>query len=455
MNRILILLLAFGWLTFSAEAQEKQVIDKVVAVVGSELVLLSDIEDQYNYMAQQQGAALPDDFRCNIVDNLLANALLLNQAKLDSVFITDEEVELQLSARFDQILNLMNNDPAQFEAYYGQTIPNMREKMRGDLRNQILVERMRESIISSVTVTPAEVKSFFALVPTDSLPYFNSEVELAEIVVKPEVNQVEKDKARARMVELRKRIVEGGEDFGELAKIFSDDLGSGRAGGDLGTAKRGAYVPAFEAAAYQLSGNEISDIVETEFGFHIIQLIKRLGNSIRLRHILIKPEITDADLELAYDNLNNVRKLITTDSISFSRAVKKYSNEDQQSYTNDGNIVNLASGNTFFEIGDLEPEIYFAIDTMQVGDISAPVPFKLGPGDNAYRLVYLKSRTKPHKASLALDYSKIKAATIEQKKGKLINEWVTDRVNSTFIDIDESYHYCPIIKAWVQQSSKP
>ena len=455
MKRFCLLLIALICTGLAAEAQDKEVVDKVVAVVGSELVLLSDIEDQYNYMVQQKGGVLPDNFRCDILDNLLASSLLLNQAKLDSIEVGDEEVDAQLSARFDQILNLMNNDPAQFEAYYGQTIPRMREKMRDDLKNQIMVERMRETIITEVSVTPAEVKAFFEKVPVDSLPYFNSEVELAEIVIKPEVNDVEKNKARERLVEIRKRIVEGGEDFGELAKVFSDDLGSGRAGGDLGNAKRGTYVPEFEAAAYQLKENEISDIVETQFGFHIIQMIKRLGNNIRVRHILIKPTITDDDLKDAYDKLDRVRNLLLIDSIGFSQAVKKYSAEDQQSTTNDGNIVNLASGNTFFEIGDLEPDVYFAIDTMDIGGISAPIPFQLGPGETAYRIVYLKSRTKPHKASLATDYSKIKAAAIEQKKSVHINKWVAERVSSTFINIDQGYQYCPIIQVWMRESSRP
>jgi len=454
MKRIWFLLIAFACVSFTASAQEREVIDKVMAVVGSELILLSDIEDQYSYMKQQQGT-LPDDFRCTILDNLLANALLLNQANLDSILVTEEEVDLQLTARFDQILNMMNNDPTQFEAYYGQTIPRMREKMKGDLKNQLLVERMRSSIISAVDVTPSEVKSFFNLVPVDSLPFFSSEVELAEIVIKPKVNETQKAIAKERLLEIRTRILEGGEDFAELAKRYSDDLGSGRAGGDLGTAKRGSYVPAFEAAAYQLEDNEISDVVETQFGFHIIQQIKRLGNSIRLRHILIKPAITDDDLKNAYDELINVRDLIQTDSITFSRAVKKYSNEDEQSYTNDGNMVNPGSGNTFFEIGDLEPDIYFAIDTMEVGQLSAPLQFKTGPGESAYRIIYLKSRTKPHKASLASDYSKIKAATIEQKKSIHINEWVQERIGSTYITISPDYQECPAAKGWLMRGIKP
>ncbi|HHS96046.1 MAG TPA: peptidylprolyl isomerase [Phaeodactylibacter sp.] len=435
-------------------AQQRQVIDKIIARVGSEIILLSELEEQYNYISEQQGGILPEDFRCQILDNLLANSLLLNQAKLDSIPVSDEEVETELSSRFDQILNLMNGDPKQFEDYYGLSIAEMKEKMRSDLRNQMLVERMRQSLISDIKVTPAEVRAFFQKIPLDSLPYFNSEVEIAEIVYKPKVNDTEKEKARKRLQKIRQRILDGGENFAELAKLYSDDPGSGRGGGDLGWAKRGSYVPAFEAAAYNLEKGEISDLIETEFGFHIIQLLERRGNNIHLRHILIKPEITNADLALAEKELAHIRDLILADSISFSEAVKKYSDENQQSYTNSGNLINPATGNTFFEIGDLEPEIYFTIDTMEVGDISAPFAFRSGPGETAFRIVKLKSRTRPHKASLDTDYTKIKTAAIEQKKSQYLNDWVRNTVGKTYIKVDDFYQYCPLIKEWTKSLSK-
>jgi peptidyl-prolyl cis-trans isomerase SurA len=445
------LMLCLGLLLANtALAQEREVIDQMVGIVGNELILLSDLEEQFNYISEQQGG-LAGDFRCNILDNLLANSLLLSRAKLDSIPVSDEEVETQLNARFDQILNLMNGDPEQFQAYYGQTIPQMKEKMRNDLRDQMLVERMRESIISNIVVTPTEVRQFFEKVPTDSLPYFNSEVELGEIVLKPKVNDEKKAEAREKLEDIRKRIVEGGEDFAELAQKYSDDLGSGRAGGDLGWAKRGSYVQEFEAAAYNLEPNQISELVESEFGFHLIQQLERRGNNIHLRHILVKPEITEADLELAAQELANIRELIVTDSLNFSEAVKKYSDENQNSFTNDGNMVNNATGNTFFEIGDLDPEVYFTIDTMEVGDISSPFAFRSGPDETAFRIVYLKSRTRPHKASLELDYTKIKMAAIEQKKSLELNKWVIEAVDETYIQIDERFYYCPLIGQWIKK----
>lgn len=434
---------------------QKEVIDKVVAIVGSELVLLSDIEEQRALMEAQNGA-LPENARCLILDNMLSTNLLLNQAKLDSVVVTDEEVESQLTARIDRILQYMNGDVSQFEEYYGQSVGKVKEQFREDLKNQLLSERMRGEIMTGITVTPSEVKDFFNKIPKDSLPYFNSEVEIGEIVYYPKINKEERQKAMDELADLRQQIVDGA-DFAELATKNSDDPGSGRIGGDLGWTKRGTFVPEFEAAAYNLNNGDMSDLVESEFGFHLIQLLDRRGNSIHCRHILIKPEITDDDMDLAARHLDTIRMLVQTDSLSFSRAVKKHSDEDTQSYNNDGRMVNPATGNTFFEIGDLDPDIYFTIDTMEIGSLSAPFEFVNATGETGFRIVQLQSRSKPHKASLKEDYSKIQKAAIESKKSEFVSEWVEERVNSTFITIDGMYdmNTCPNLVKWEKKDTRP
>ncbi len=450
------LLLALVLFSFSVglSAQNKEVIDKIVGTVGGELILLSDVEEQFSLLQQQQGS-LDDEYRCVILENLLAQKLLLNQAKLDSIEVSEEEVEQQLNARIENILGYMNNDLSQFEAYYGRSINEVKEDFREDLRSQLLVQRMRSEVITSATVTPSEVKSFFARIPVDSLPYFNSEVEIGEIVYAPQVNEVQKKISYDKLAGLRKKIVDEGADFADLARIYSDDPGSARIGGDLGMQRRGTFVPEFEAAAYQLEKGQVSEIIETEFGFHILELIERRGNNVHIRHILIKPEITEEDRELAQAHLDSIRTLISTDSVSFSLAVKRFSDEDQQSYNNDGLMMNPKTGNTFFEIGDLDPEIYFSIDTMAIGSVSSPMVFQLPTGARSYRLILLKSRTDPHKASLTSDYSKIKQATLEEKKNKFINEWVMKRMKSTFIQFDEQYWGCPNMQAWLGEESKP
>jgi len=429
---------------------QREKIDDIIAQVGEEIILLSEIEEQFALVSAQQGD-LPPEAKCNIIDQLLSQKLILNQAALDSIVVSEDEIETQLNARIDRILSYMQGDVAQFEAYYGKSVNKVKEEFRTDLRAQITTERMQSIILGDVKITPSEVKDFFALIPKDSLPYFNSEVEIGELVFKPKINDEERLKAKAKAQEIRDRIVEGGEDFAELASIYSEDPGSGKLGGELGWAKRNTFVPEFEASAYTLEKGEISQLVETEFGFHILQLIERRGNSIKVRHILIKPVITQADLDKASAALDSIRNEIAVDSITFSRAVKRFGDDKTQSYNNDGVMVNPQTGNGFFEIGDLEPDIYFAIDTLAVNQMTSPMEFKSPSGEVMYRIVLLKSRTKPHKADLAQDYSRIQKAALESKKNTFINNWVEEKIGSTYINFDDPYGTCGAInERWLR-----
>jgi peptidyl-prolyl cis-trans isomerase SurA len=440
-------------LFFCAQAAlaQKATIDKVVATVGGELVLLSEIEEQRALLEAQKGV-IPPDAVCFILENVLAQKLLVNQAKVDSVAVLDAEVETQLDARIEQILAYMNNDYKQFEDYYGQTVNQVKDQFREDLRNQLLAERMRATVIADITVTPAEVKAFFSRIPADSLPYFNSEVEISEIVYRPVVNETERNKAIAKLEALRDRVLIDGEPFDQVAQKHSDDFASARIGGDLGWTRRGKFVPEFEAAAYNLDVDEISEIVESEFGFHLIQMLGRRGNTIHTRHILVRPEITDDDLQLAHKKLDSIRTLILEDSITFSTAVKRYGYKDVQSYNNDGRMINPQSGDNFFEIAELEPDIFFAIDTLKVGGISRPFAFRAPNGEMLFRVIKLLSQTKPHRANLREDYAKIQAAAIEEKKGAYLSDWLEEKVLSTYVQIDPMFAGCPEVQKWMEGS---
>ena len=306
MKKIISALLFLMVLSINAFAQQKELVDKVVAKVGDEYILLSEVEEQYA-AAKDQKAALPEDYRCMVLDQVMVNKLILNQAKIDSVLAKDEDVETQLNARFEKILDYMGGNVEQFISYYGQTPEVMKEQMRGDMRDQLIVDKMKQKILADVTVTPGEVREFFSKIPKDSLPYFNQEVEIAEVVYKTKANEVEKAKSKKQLEEIREQIVNGKVPFEDLAKKYSQDPGSGREGGDLGWAKRGKFVPEFEAQGFKLEEGQISQVFESEFGYHILQLIARRGNSIHCRHILIKSEITDADLVLAKRTLDSVR----------------------------------------------------------------------------------------------------------------------------------------------------
>ena len=435
---------------FLFSQNDKAVIDQVVAAVGGEIILLSEVQEQVAYAKQQQ-RDLPADYQCMSLQNIIVQKLLVNQAKIDSIEVSDEEVENQLNARIDRLLVYFNQDEKAIEEYYGQTIMQIKEQMRGDMRNQLLAERMQSKVTEKATITPSEVQRFFNNIPKDSLPYFNAEVEIRELVYKPRVSAAEREKARDLIGELRQRIVEGGESFPELAKKYSADPGSGAEGGDLGFQKRGTFVPEFEAAAYKLEIGQVSPVIETEFGFHIIQSLERRGNLIHCRHILIKSEITDTDLEAARAKLDSVRQSIRNGEMSFSEAVKRFGDKNQASYNNDGRVANPRSGNTFFEVADLETDIFFAIDGLAVGDVTEPFPFRTQDGSRMYRLVLLQSRSKPHKADLKLDYGKIQQAALEQKKAESTEKWVLEQLRRTYLSVGPLFHACPNLQEMLTQ----
>ncbi len=437
----------------TCEAQEKRLIDQIVGAVGGEVILLSDVEAQIAYMQSQKGT-IPPDSRCMVIEGLLGQNLMLNQAKIDSLVVSEDEVETQISTRMDRILALMNNDFQQFEDYYGKPVSEVRADFKEPIRNQILVERMQSSILSSITITPTEVRTFFSRVPKDSLPYFNSEVEMAEIIYFPKVNESQKQEAYVKMSRVRSLVADYKKDFAEVASEYSEDLGSARLGGDLGWQKRGTFVPEFEAVAYNLEPGELSEIFESPFGYHIVQLLERRGNMLHTRHVLIQPKIEQKDLDLAKHFLDSLRTEIQIwGNVSFEEVLKTNGDKNTQSFNNGGRMMNPKTGNTFFEISDLEHSLFFVIDSLVVGRISSPLAVKDPSGKTYYQLVKLLSRTKPHQASLQQDYARIQEAALSEKKGKHLEEWVEMHINTTYIDIADQYKYCPNLSPWFKATT--
>lgn len=441
-------IIIFSLLSVIAQAQDNYVIDRVVARVGGEIILLSDIEEQYAYLLGQ-AVELDESAKCDILETTIAQKMIIHHAKVDSVEVGDAEVDAQLNYRFDNILAQMNGDEVFFQEYYGSTVAEMKEKFRDDQKQQILMERMQQSLIAKVDITPKEVLEFYNSIPVDSLPYLNSEVEISELIMEPKVNDVERQKALDKITEIRSRIVEGGEEFEELAKKYSMD-GSAPNGGDLGFAKRGSYVSDFEAAAYGLVEGELSDIVESEFGFHIIKLVERRGNRIHVKHILIKPEITYEDLELAKEKLAGIIEELRIDSLEFGEAVRKFSMEDAPSYSNGGRMKNNKNGTTFYETADLPPDVYFAIDSLEVGEVTGPIEYTTPTGETLYRTIKLTSRSSPHRASLDADYDRIKQIAKESKKNIYMAEWIESKYDKTYIEVEGTFGTCPNLAKWTK-----
>jgi peptidyl-prolyl cis-trans isomerase SurA len=442
-----ILLLLFVALAFNVSAQQ-YVMDKIVAVVGDEAILLSDVEQQAALMQKQNGT-LPEDAKCMILDQLLVQKILIVRAELDSIQLPEGQVEEQLTARIGQILDYMNGDLQQFNDYYGKSPDEVKEDFREDLENQLLAQRMQQEVMMSVRVTPSEVVSFYSQIPVTELPYFNSEVEVGMIEITPKANAISKKFTRAKLQKLRDAIVAGELDFAEAAKDNSADLGSGRNGGDLGWAKRGKFVPEFEAVAYNLEPNEISEVFETDFGYHILQLLERRGNLIHTRHILLKSKVEDKDFEQTITTLDSLRNLIVTDSISFEYTVIRHTDKNAQTKNTGGLLLNPQTGDPIFEVGDLPPEVYFAVDTMKVGQLSMPIKFEnIQSGEVVYKVIKLISRTDPHAANLKDDYHKIQNATLERKKAEHMETWVESQIGEIFINISDDYSSCPGTDAW-------
>ena len=432
-------------LTNGLQAQDTITLDKIVAKVGSEVIFHSEIMEQMAMMRERKMNPGAKD-QCTILESFLAQAMLVHYAKIDSIVLTEDEIDSEIDARMNHILGQMNNDRRLFQDYYGQTVSEMRELVREDLTKQMLRERMQQQIMAKVEVTPSEVLDFFNEIPKDSLPYFNAEVELAEIVLFPEINEEERGKALDKIGRIKEELKAGG-DFAALARKYSED-GSARDGGDLGWTTRGSFVPEFEAAAFQLEVNEVSDIVQTEYGYHIIQLLERRGNSIHTRHILVRPHITEADRELTRNELLEVKRQLMDSVITFPDAVRQYGDKRVQSYTNNGRMINPKTNNTFFETADVDSDVFFAIDTLKVGDITPPIEFRTPLGDYSYKIVQLQARSTPHQANLKQDYSRIQDAARESKKNQIFNDWVDEHIPNTYIMIDPSYKDCEKIDRW-------
>ncbi|MEI6574979.1 MAG: peptidylprolyl isomerase [Bacteroidota bacterium] len=421
-----------------------KIVDQIIAIVAGHAVLESDIENQYEQMRLQGGGDSHSDTRCQILESILFQKLMLNQAELDSVNVTDEEVEDELNRRLRYYIGQFGSQE-KFEEFYKKPVTEFKEEFREIVREQKLIEQIQRGIVKDVKITPSEVKAFFNKLPLDSIPLVNAEVEIGQIVKNPPISTEEKQRVKVKLTGLRDRIMKG-EDFSTLAVLYSEDPGSAAKGGELGFTSRGELYPEFEAVAFTLKKGEVSEILETKAGFHIIQMIQRKGDFINVRHILIQPKVSPTDLAEARKILEKVARKIKSDSITFEAAALEYS--DDPSKNNGGLMVNPESGSSKFDMKTVDPAISFAIDKLEVGKLSQPLMMKTEEGKQAYRLVYLKSRTSPHRANLKMDYDRISEWALQGKKGEATSKWIKEKVAKTYINIIDKYRGCKFQHSW-------
>jgi peptidyl-prolyl cis-trans isomerase SurA len=425
-----------------------QVVDRVVAQVGDNIILYSDIEIQ-KLQLMSQDVPMTGDIDCRLLEELLYQNLLLNQAKVDSIEVPDAQVGGEAERRLRMIEEQLQGRE-NLEMYYGKPYEEIRLEFKEIMRDRMLAERMERTITSDVTMTPRDVRRFFEEVSKDTLPMVGDQIALQQIVVYPKVSQRAKTTAIEELKKIRNDIIRGSRDFALAATSVSDDKESAKNGG-LIQASKGMMVRPFENAALALNVGEISDVVETQFGFHIIQLVDRQGDNYTIRHILKIPEFDGASISQAARVIEECVKRIQDGEITWNEAVREYS-EHEATRQNEGNLVNPYTGESFWEIDALkqiDPNLYQIIFRMSPGDISEPLPFEdMQSAKIGLRILRVRETRAAHRANLVDDYSLIKQAAMNMKREEAIHNWVTTHAKNTFVRVNERYQSCSFMYEW-------
>ena len=439
----LLLIIFFLATSFAWAQQRNRVLDGIIVKVNNQIILRSDLQTAVAQEEAQAQKKMTEQDRCNVLRALVQQKLLVARAEIDSVVVEEEMVEGTLDQRMAYFVSQIGSEQ-KLEEYYNKSLKAIKDDLRKPVREQLIAEKMQGEITQKLSVTPSDVKKFFSKMPQDSLPYFSTEVEIGQIVKLAGVGKAQKDEVRNRLLELKKRI-QAGESFAALATQYSEDPGSAQKGGELGFFKKRELVPEYEAAALKLEPGQLTDVVESQFGFHLIQLIERRGEEYNTRHILLKPTSTDIDLNATAAELNKIRARILSDSISFSKAAKDFS-DDKITKDNGGLMMNPRDRSSFIPLDQVDPSIFFIIDTMKVGSITKPLEYRTEDGKQAMRILYLKSNTPPHQANLKDDYQKLAAYALNEKRRKALSEWFEKNKNTVYIDIDPEFNKCDILQ---------
>ncbi len=445
MKRIsVILILLSSYFTYG----QPQLVDGVVAVVGKNIVLKSDVDQQYDNM-KRQGLDNFTSSKCEVFEEILFEKLLLHQADIDSIVVSEEEVQLSIDRRIDVFVQQIGSRQ-KLEQYYQKTILEIKEEMEPFIRDQMIAQRMLQDVTSDVEITPTEVRTFYNGIPEDSLPLINTQLEYAQILHYPVAGEAAVEDAIQRLKDIKQRVIDGST-FSTMAVLYSEDPGSARNGGKYEGIKRGQFVKEFEAVAFNLKEGEISDPFKTEYGYHIVQLLKRRGEELDLRHVLIKPKITTENLEDSKMFLDSLRKLILEGEFTFEEMAQKHS-DDEFSKLNGGLVLNPNTGDSKWETGQLDKSIFYALEGMEPGDISQPQFFRSPDDKEGYRLMRLVDKTEPHRANMRTDYQQVQQMALQQKKNEQLEAWIDEKLKTTYVRVNNDYLNCTFKNAWIKQS---
>lgn len=441
LKRIFLLVVLLAAFFKAGLAQNDNVVDEIVWIVGDEIILRSQVEEQYKNM-QYEKQKIEGDPYCFIPEQMAVNKLFLHQAGLDSITVSDSQVMQDVDRRINFFIDNIGSKE-KVEEYFGKSMHELRELLTEMVRDQSIVQEMQRELVKDIKVTPSDVRRFYDIMPKDSVPFVPTQVEVQILKLHPFIPQSDIDNIKARLREYTERVINGETEFSTLAILYSEDPGSARQGGETGFTGRAEWVPEFADAAFALNDpKKVSKIVETEFGYHIIQFVERRGDRVNVRHILLKPKASEAEKEKSVAKLDSIRNDIINGEFSFEEAVTALS-QDKDTRNNHGLMVNPNTGISRFEMADLPQEIAKAIANLQPGEISMPF-IMVDPkmGRDVAAIVKLKTRISAHKANISDDYQMIKSIVENKRKGDFIEEWIKTKQKNTFVKIKDGWQNC-------------
>ena len=419
-----------------------QEIDKIIAIIGDEIVLRSEVENQYlQYISQ--GVTSNEELRCEILEDLMTQKLLIFSCKQDSISVTKEEIEQEVETRVNYYVDQIGSIE-KVEQYFEKDIYQIKKVLSELVEDQFLIQRMQSSITKDVKITPFDVNEYYEKIDKSELPFIEDRYKLSQIIVKPKMSEDQINKLTDRLNAFRKRVLNG-EDFKVLAALYSDDPGSANNGGEIGFVSRGTFVPEFEKVAFRLKKGEVSEIVKTNFGYHIIQLIERRGDQVNVRHILLKPKYSSTSLQNARLRIDSIYNKIKNNEISFSQAIKSYSDDDTKN--NNGLLINPSNGSSTYTIAELGSSIKYLIEGLNEDDFTKPVKVESNEG-SIYRILNVVEKISSHTANLDLDYDFFQTQALNFKKQEKLDEWIEKRIKNTYVELKEIDKNCKSSYKW-------
>ena len=438
-------------LLVAAFAQPNKVnADKIIGIVGNKIVLKSDVDDRLLDM-QRQGAEVPANGKCFVLQDLMGTKTLVLQAEKDSLPVTDEEVEGDIDLKIRQYIGQFGGKD-ELEKVAGKTVYQLKEDMRGPIKDQKLASAMRNKIVDGIRITPNEVRNYFLKIPTDSLPFYETEVEIGQLIAFPKASREAEDYCKEQLTEYKKAIESGKKDFKAAAAQYSDEPGAKERFGQMEINREQKDIdPTFMAKAFTLKEGQISNPFKSKFGYHIIQLVSRNGNDAVVRHIIKIPQVTAVELKQGFEKLDTVRAKLIAGTMDFGAAVNRYSDDENSKFT--AGMMQGQNG-TFLTIDQMDKEIIPVLKNLKPGGFSQPAEYTDPSGKKGVRIVYLKTQTAPHRENMKDDYSKISMHALERKKEDALEKWFSNRLSSYYIMIEPEYRDCETMKTWINAMSK-